>query len=128
MKFSIFTAEKNLCILHGQVFVMINSHREAWVVKIKSSLFSNIGTCKLRCISIKYTWVQLTLRFTHNNSITPLKAQVTFALRLTCDDRTMPVFAFSCDLRRVTLRCPYGSTASYDFLRLPTISVASTIL
>ena len=34
----------------------------------------------------------------------------------------MPFFAFSCGLRRVTLRCPYDSTASYGFLRLPTAS------
>ena len=49
-----------------------------------------------------------------------VKALVTFALRLTCDDRTMPFFAFSCGLRKLTLRCPYDSTASYGFLRLPT--------
>ena len=42
--------------------------------------------------------------------------------RLTCDDRTMPFFAFSCGLRRVTLQCPYDSTVSYGFLRLPTAS------
>ena len=30
-------------------------------------------------------------------------ALVTFGLRLACDDRTMPFFAFSCGLRRVTL-------------------------
>ena len=34
----------------------------------------------------------------------------------------MPFFAFSCGLRRVTIRCPYDSTASYGFLRLPTAS------
>ena len=47
---------------------------------------------------------------------------IVFALRLTCDDRTMPFFAFSCGLRRVILRCSYDSTASYGFLRLPTAS------
>ena len=33
-------------------------------------------------------------------------------------DRTMRFFAFSCGLRRVTLRCPYDSTASYDLRSL----------
>ena len=42
----------------------------------------------------------------------------TLGLRLACDDRTMPIFAFSCGLRRVTLRCPYDSTTSYDLRSL----------
>ena len=33
-------------------------------------------------------------------------ASITFGLRLACDDRAMPFFAFSCGLRRVSLRCP----------------------
>ena len=45
-------------------------------------------------------------------------ASVTFDLRLACDDRTMPIFAFACDLRRVILRCPYDSTTSYDLRSL----------
>ena len=45
-------------------------------------------------------------------------ALLTFGLRLACDDRTMPIFAFSCGLRRVTLRCLYDSTTSYDLRSL----------
>ena len=30
MKFSIFTAEKNLCILHGQVFIYNEGFKQSW--------------------------------------------------------------------------------------------------
>ena len=45
-------------------------------------------------------------------------ALVTFDLRLACDDRTMPIFAFSCGLHRMPLRRPYDSTTSYDLRSL----------
>ena len=54
-------------------------------------------------------------------------ASVTFGLRLACDDRTMPFFAFSCGLRRVTLRCPYDSTTSYDLRSLYDFVIVSAI-
>ena len=45
VKFSIFTAEKNLCILHGQVFVMenlkINQNRTALEQSVKKLLWSS---------------------------------------------------------------------------------------
>ena len=54
-------------------------------------------------------------------------ALVTFGLRLACDDRTMPFFAFSFGLRRVTLRCPCDSTTSYDLLSLYYFVIVCTI-
>ena len=53
-------------------------------------------------------------------------ASVTFGLRLACDDRTMPFFAFSCGPRRVT-RCSYHSTTSYDFRSLYDLVIVCTI-
>ena len=38
----------------------------------------------------------------------------------------MSIFAFSCGLRRVTLRCPYDSTASYDLRSLYDFVVVCT--
>ena len=38
MKFSIFTAEKNLCILYGQVFVMYTVYTLVYFVKEKLTL------------------------------------------------------------------------------------------
>ena len=54
-------------------------------------------------------------------------ALVTFGLRLACNDRTMPFYAFSCGLRRVTLRCPYDSTTSYDLRSLYDLVIVCTI-
>ena len=54
-------------------------------------------------------------------------ALVTFGLRLACDDRTMQIFAFSCGLGRVTIRCPYDSTTSYDLSSLFEFVIVCTI-
>ena len=54
-------------------------------------------------------------------------ALVTFGLLLACDDRTMPIFAFWCGLRRVTLRCPDDSTTSYDLRSLYDFVIVCTI-
>ena len=39
----------------------------------------------------------------------------------------MPIFAFSCGLRRVTLRCPYDSTTFYDLRSLYDFVIVCTI-
>ena len=54
-------------------------------------------------------------------------ALVIVGLRLACDDRTMPTFAFSCGLRRVTLRCPYDSTTFYDLRSIYDLLIVCTI-
>ena len=46
-------------------------------------------------------------------------ALVTFGLRLACDDRTMPFFAFSCGLRRLT---SYDLRSLYDLVIVCTIT------
>ena len=54
-------------------------------------------------------------------------ALVTFGLRVAFDDRTMPIFAFSCGLPRVILRCPYDSTTSCDLRSLYDFVIVCTI-
>ena len=51
----------------------------------------------------------------------------TFVLRLACDNRTMPIFACSCGLHRIILRCPYDSTTSYDLRSLYDCVIVCTI-
>ena len=48
---------------------------------------------------------------------------VTFGLRIACDGRTMPIFAFSYGLRRATLRCSYDLHSLYDFVIISTFTI-----